>query len=154
MGDIVSAPDGVSKTHSEVAGNGRRVQKRGPAAAGERVSATGGFIVSFSPIFVLCLPGQAGGLMMITGTFAPANPSVISVPTLWMPMIRVSISDSTDPVVHSIVEENVIALVDTGSDFCRIDSDMINRHPTFKQVGEAQSTSPTGIATQKPILYR
>jgi hypothetical protein len=88
-------------------------------------------------------------MSVITGTFGPSNPSLTAYPTLWMPMIKVSLSDSSDPGLRHIIEENVIALIDTGSDFCRIDQAMINRHPGFKQVGEGKSTGATGSEVEK-----
>jgi hypothetical protein len=71
------------------------------------------------------------------------------MPNLWMPMVRVSLSDSIDLNVQNVVNDDIVALVDTGSDYCRIDVEFVKKYPNLKQLGEMKAASPTGTAIEK-----
>jgi hypothetical protein len=88
--------------------------------------------------------------MIITGTFAPCTPSAASTPHLWMPMLQgVSISDATDQNIQNIIDKDLVALIDTGSDYCRIDQSLASKYPSLKQVGEMDSIGATGPGKEK-----
>ncbi len=109
--------------------------------------------------------GAGGGLRfcakhwggaMVTGLFAPANASARTIPTLWMPMVRVSLSDATDAInddTEHVVDDDVLALIDTGADLCRIDEHIVEKYP-LKRVGTTETASPTGKAVFKVYLVQ
>jgi hypothetical protein len=90
---------------------------------------------------------------MATGFFGPANASAREVTTLWMPMIRVSLSNATNNEAEHIVDDDVLALIDTGSDLCRIDDEMVNKYQ-FKPIGTTQTVTPTGRGAFKVYLVQ
>jgi hypothetical protein len=90
---------------------------------------------------------------MATGLFGPANASARETPTLWMPMIRVSLSDTIHNETQHIVDDDVLALIDTGSDLCRIDEEMANKY-SFKTIGITQTVTPTGRGIFKVYLVQ
>jgi hypothetical protein len=87
-------------------------------------------------------PGGGAG----NGTFGPANEETVNNPTLWMPTIIVSLSDSIDIRKPRIVVPFANAVVDTGSAFCSIDDQIISDHPTFTKAGTSTIITATGIA--------
>ena len=68
-------------------------------------------------------------------------------------MIRISLSDATHNGTEHIVDNDVLALIDTGSDLCRIDEEMINKY-SFEPVGTTQTVTPTGRGTFKVYLVQ
>ena len=62
---------------------------------------------------------------MLTGFFGPQLQN--ADPSLWSPMIKVALSDSVDPNHQHVVASDLTALIDTGSDYCRIDEDVATR---------------------------
>jgi hypothetical protein len=82
---------------------------------------------------------------MIKGTFAPVRKNHIGRTNLWLPVIRVSLSDSVDPNIQNIIDDSVLAIVDTGSTNCCIDTGYIATHSTFRAIGVPQQvTGATG----------
>jgi hypothetical protein len=63
---------------------------------------------------------------MIIGYFGPI--SAANIPDLWGPMIRFSLSKSTRPAETEIVERDLVALIDTGSDLCRVDTALATKY--------------------------
>jgi len=86
---------------------------------------------------------------MIRGSFAAAHENHRNNRLLWMPMIRVSLSDAVNVNAQHIVEYDVSALIDTAADYCVIDRDMIDRHKTFVGRGTGFSLGPTGFSTNE-----
>jgi hypothetical protein len=78
---------------------------------------------------------------MVRGLFEPVNRTHVDKPGLWLPMIRVSLSDSVDPTIAHIIDENVLAIVDTGSTGCCIDQNYVNKHGTFRDTGRRVTTT-------------
>jgi hypothetical protein len=77
---------------------------------------------------------------MITGYYGSINSSAANARELWGPMIKFSLSNSLDPNQTHIVETDLTALIDTGSDLSRIDSDLAERHG-LHMVGQQPSIS-------------
>jgi predicted aspartyl protease len=73
--------------------------------------------------------------MIMHGRFGPlrADPGVPATsPELFQPPIdAVSISDSVDPKAVHIVESGLVALIDTGADFCCIDKKLADKYPSL-----------------------
>jgi hypothetical protein len=56
-----------------------------------------------------------------------------------------SLSDSTDPNIAHIVDDSVLAIVDTGSTGCCIDQSYVMKRATFKDTGQrVPTTGSTG----------
>lgn len=91
---------------------------------------------------------------MAKGIFAPANASARANPSIWMPMIRVSISDATSNDREHILDDDIVALIDTGADLCRIDETLIAKYKTFQSLGTTTSSSPTGSLTTNVYLVQ
>jgi hypothetical protein len=88
--------------------------------------------------------------MVINDIFAPCTTAAASTPQLWMPMIQgVSVSDSTDPNRPNIIENNLVALIDTGSDYCRIDANLAAKHSSLTQIGTMNALGATGPGAEK-----
>jgi len=64
---------------------------------------------------------------MIYGTFRPMFHGTDTLPGCWCPMVEVSFSDSRYPALPNVVATNLTALIDTGADFCRIDTELAKR---------------------------
>jgi hypothetical protein len=59
---------------------------------------------------------------------------------LWAPMIKISLSNSTNINQENIVTNDIVALIDTGSDFPRIDIPLATKYQLI-QTGTSQSVS-------------
>jgi hypothetical protein len=81
---------------------------------------------------------------MVKGLFEPVNRSHVDKMNFWLPIVRVSLSDSIDPGIAHIVDENVLAIVDTGSTGCCIDQNYVAKR-TFRDTGQrVPTTGSTG----------
>jgi hypothetical protein len=81
---------------------------------------------------------------MTQATFGPINRQHINQSNFWLPIIRVAISDSDDPNVQRIIDDEVLAIVDTGSTCCCIDEKYAAKHNTLKVIGHSPTTGATG----------
>jgi hypothetical protein len=63
---------------------------------------------------------------LIKGFFAAASSQ--QNPALWAPMAHFDLSSATDNNATNVVEEGLTALIDTGSDYCRIDAALALKH--------------------------
>jgi hypothetical protein len=91
---------------------------------------------------------------MATGVFAPVNRMHINQTNVWLPVIRVSLSDSDDPNITHIVDDDVLAIIDTGSTCCCIDEKYIATHKTFIDTGRrTPMTGATGKKDDAPIYW-
>jgi hypothetical protein len=85
--------------------------------------------------------------MTINGKIKPNTTGTAGTPELFMPMIYgVSLSDSTEGNPPHIVRTDLVALIDTGSDFCRIDRVLAASLPSLKYLGEMSVIGATGPA--------
>jgi predicted aspartyl protease len=69
--------------------------------------------------------------MTAIGYFGPASANA-GDQTLWMPMIRFSLSNAVLPEDEHIVAQDLVALIDTGSDYCRIDERIAETHNLYR----------------------
>jgi hypothetical protein len=69
--------------------------------------------------------------MTAIGYFGPASASG-SDQALWMPMIKFSLSNAILPEDEHIVARDLVALIDTGSDLCRIDERLAETHNLYR----------------------
>jgi hypothetical protein len=69
-------------------------------------------------------------LMTAIGYFGPASANG-SDHALWMPMIKFSLSSAILPEDEHIVARDLVALIDTGSDLCRIDNRLAETYHLF-----------------------
>jgi hypothetical protein len=82
---------------------------------------------------------------MATGIFAPINKTHVNQSNFWVPVIRVSLSDSIDPNPAHIIDNDVLAIIDTGATCCCIDEKYIEKHNTFTFTGhKTPMTGATG----------
>jgi len=88
---------------------------------------------------------------VVSGLFEPDNQSAVNTPSIWKPMIKVSLGDGPGDTPNIV--RDAVALVDTGSDFCRIDDDIIGSHP-FRQVGEMTSKHENVTFTRKTYIVQ
>jgi predicted aspartyl protease len=65
------------------------------------------------------------------GYFGPASANG-GDETLWMPMIKFSLSRAILPEDEHIVARDLVALIDTGSDLCRIDEQVAEKHNLYR----------------------
>jgi hypothetical protein len=67
---------------------------------------------------------------LVSGLFEPDGQSAVNTPSIWKPMIKVSLGDGIGETPNIVLD--AVALVDTGSDFCRIDDGIIATHTFAK----------------------
>ena len=77
---------------------------------------------------------------MLAGFFASVTWVNAENPSVWGPMIKFSLSDATSLESENIVARDLVALIDTGSDYCRIDQAIVASH-SLSVIGEARSKS-------------
>lgn len=77
---------------------------------------------------------------MLTGFFASVTWMNVESPIVWGPMIKFSLSNATSLNTENIIARDLVALIDTGSDYCRIDDRIVAEHD-FRVIGEARSKS-------------
>jgi hypothetical protein len=87
---------------------------------------------------------------MLSGRFAATNPSMANDSDYWQPIVRVSLSNSTDVNSTNIVKSDAIALIDTGSTLCIIDEDILQGN-NFSFIKETATQSAGGL--HKTRLY-
>jgi hypothetical protein len=86
---------------------------------------------------------------MIIGTIRENTPGTADTPELFMPMLdNVSLSDSIARNPPHIVRGGLVALIDTGSDFCRIDRSIAASLPSLKYIKDIPVVSATGSAQE------
>ena len=87
---------------------------------------------------------------MITGKIRANTPGTAGTPELFTPMLDgVSLSDSIDQNPPHIVKTNLVALIDTGSDFCRIDGNLAASLPSLRYIKDVPVIGATGAGTEK-----
>jgi hypothetical protein len=73
---------------------------------------------------------------MIRGFFGPIYPAQISA--LWSPMVNFDLIDPNNS--ETALQAELVALIDTGSDFCRIDAALATKH-NLVSIGEVHDVS-------------
>jgi hypothetical protein len=91
------------------------------------------------PLYWGCDTGR-GVDAVVTGYFGPINSTAAHASELWGPMIRFSLSNATHPSQCNIVETDLTALIDTGSDLSRIDDGLAVKH-NLHQLGQMSAVS-------------
>jgi predicted aspartyl protease len=89
---------------------------------------------------------------MIDGFFWPQIEGVIPYSALWCPMVLLSLGDVSNPNTPNIVEKNIAALIDTGSEICLIDEGLIQRHPSFTFMHDRVVSGAGGAVKVKTYL--
>jgi hypothetical protein len=86
---------------------------------------------------------------MLIGKIRANNAGTEGTPELFVPMLDgVSLSDAIDQNPRHIVRTDLVALIDTGSDFCRIDRQLAASIPTLKYIKDVPSLSASGGGTE------
>ena len=80
---------------------------------------------------------------MVSGFFGPISRGGASEPAFQGPMLRISLSDTLPPEPLNIIEPDLIALIDTGSDICGIDSALVKKHGLITR-GKTPAISTAG----------
>jgi hypothetical protein len=91
------------------------------------------------------------GRIMVKGLFEPVRGDHRDKLNLWLPMIKVSLSDSIDPNTSNVIDENVLAIVDTGSCSCCIDQTYAARRNTFYDTGQRVPITGATGTTNVPV---
>jgi len=90
---------------------------------------------------------------VIKGKFRPLTPGAAGTPEFFSPvLLGVSLSDATDNNPQHIIKSDLVTLVDTGADLCRIDTRLADSLPSLTYLGTMDQTSGNGTAKQK--LYK
>jgi hypothetical protein len=80
---------------------------------------------------------------MANGYFAPMRDDKKDIPAYWVPYIRLTLADAD---TGATLENDVVALIDTGSEACWIDHQLIKKYGLVQQ-GSIPAYTPTGATT-------
>ena len=95
----------------------------------------------------------AGEGSVIVGKFRPLQPGAAGTPEFFSPvLLGVSISDAIDNQRPHVIKRDLVTLVDTGADLCRVDTALAASLPSLTYLGTMDQASGNGTAKQK--LYK